>query len=81
MDGDHRDRGDPDHGQLCGREADEGLGLALVRQLTRRRGGSIAVTRRVGAVFTVVLRVEGGLAHDEPAATGPLDDVAAGTAR
>lgn len=61
--------------------ARRGLGLALVRQLTRRRGGSISVTRRVGAVFTVVLPVEGGLALDEPAASGPLHDIAAGTVR
>lgn len=32
-----------------------GLGLALVQQVVRRRGGEISVTRDAGAVFTVVL--------------------------
>jgi two-component system CitB family sensor kinase len=37
-----------------------GLGLALVSQEVRRRGGSIAVENREGAVFTVVLPLPGG---------------------
>lgn len=35
--------------------ARRGLGLALVSQLVRRRGGEVRVTRRLGAVFTVRL--------------------------
>ncbi len=32
-----------------------GLGLALVRQVAQRRGGSVRVTNDGGAVFTAVL--------------------------
>jgi two-component system CitB family sensor kinase len=35
--------------------ARRGLGLALVRQITERRGGMVSVGRDGGAVFTVVL--------------------------
>lgn len=35
--------------------ASRGLGLALVRQITQRRGGMISVGRDAGAVFTAVL--------------------------
>jgi two-component system CitB family sensor kinase len=35
--------------------ARRGLGLALVRQITERRGGMVSVGRDGGAVFTAVL--------------------------
>ena len=35
--------------------ARRGLGLALVRQIVERRGGSVEVSKRQGAVFSVVL--------------------------
>ena len=38
--------------------ARRGLGLALVSQLVRRRGGVVRVTTRLGAVFTVRLPLE-----------------------
>jgi two-component system, CitB family, sensor kinase len=45
--------------------ARRGLGLALVRQITERRGGMVSVGRDGGAVFTVVL--PGCLAAPDPA--------------
>jgi two-component system, CitB family, sensor kinase len=50
--------------------ASRGIGLALVRQITQRRGGMISVGRDAGAVFTAVL--PGCVCADgqpEPAAT------------
>ena len=47
--------------------ARRGLGLALVRQVTERRGGTVSVGRDGGAVFTVVLPnclAEPGTAED-----------------
>lgn len=38
--------------------ARRGLGLALVSQLVRRRGGTVSVTRRLGAVFSVSLPLD-----------------------
>jgi sensor histidine kinase regulating citrate/malate metabolism len=35
-----------------------GLGLALVRQAVNRLGGTLTVTRRVGAVFTVTIPLQ-----------------------
>jgi two-component system, CitB family, sensor kinase len=63
--------------------ARRGLGLALVRQLTERRGGMVSVGRDGGAVFTAVLP----RCLDVPVAVGDRDavagdrDVAAGLAQ
>jgi two-component system CitB family sensor kinase len=54
--------------------ARRGLGLALVRQITERRGGMVSVGRDGGAVFTVVLP---GCLGVPP---GPAAGTAAGTA-
>lgn len=48
-----------------------GIGLALVRQLVNRHGGTIEVSRHVGAVFTVQLPLAGGESH--PAAPARTD--------
>jgi two-component system CitB family sensor kinase len=65
--------------------ARRGLGLALVRQITERRGGMVSVGRDGGAVFTVVLPgcldvpAEPGTAEDlgsppQPAGPGAADE-------
>jgi two-component system CitB family sensor kinase len=63
--------------------ARRGLGLALVRQLVHRWGGSISVTCRIGAVFTVVLPLGpapgGGLTIDDETGSLAGTDVAAGS--
>jgi len=49
-----------------------GLGLALVGQTVERLGGTIEVTRKVGAVFTVRVPLEpAGLAPPTTAVSGP----------
>jgi two-component system CitB family sensor kinase len=58
--------------------ARRGLGLALIRQITQRRGGMISVGRDGGAVFTAVLpgcvvADEASMSADPAAALGPLD--------
>ena len=53
--------------------ARRGLGLALVSQLVRRRGGTVSVTRRSGAVFSVTLplrQAEVEPPHDSPVVGG-----------
>jgi two-component system CitB family sensor kinase len=52
--------------------ARRGLGLALVRQITQRRGGMVSVGRDGGAVFTVVLPG----CHDVPDAPRTGEDAA-----
>ena len=62
--------------------ASRGLGLALVRQITQRRGGMISVGRDAGAVFTAVLpgcvrpSDQPESAGEEPVPTGTRADPA-----
>jgi len=44
-----------------------GLGLALVRQAVTRLGGTLTVTRRIGAVFTVTIPMRAPVAEPEGA--------------
>nr|RZI34181.1 Sensor protein CitS [Cryobacterium sp. SO1] len=50
-----------------------GLGLALVRQAVTRLGGTLTVTRRSGAVFTVTIPLRAPVAEPEWTAEGGPD--------
>jgi hypothetical protein len=66
--------------------ARRGLGLALVRQITQRRGGMISVGRDGGAVFTATLprcivADEASMSADPAAALGILSQARPGSSR
>jgi len=57
-----------------------GLGLALVGQTVERLGGSIEVTRDVGAVFTVLIPLRRSVRPGSPPPTGGHAEYASGIA-
>lgn len=58
--------------------ARRGLGLALIKQITQRRGGMVSVGRDAGAVFTAVLPECVASSSQPDGLPGLVDQVAAG---